>query len=269
MTTGTPSLDSRRSSSRPSTPSVECVIEGRERVLGPQAGAATMREDERTVDRSGETEPGMVGRRHGAEQGAGVPDVQCCKVPECRRATARARILHPCTSAPAHPATHAPLHPCTAYNRPDTIASWPHRFLTRSVRCDARGRGRTSARGGPVRSEIRDNLMARLEAGGPLFPGIVGYDDTVVPQVVNAILSRHHFILLGLRGQAKTRLLRALTTLLDEYDARRAGFRDQRRPARAALGASAALACARPATTCRSTGCIATTATSRSWRRRT
>jgi len=69
----------------------------------------------------------------------------------------------------------------------------------------------------PVRSELRQNLIARMRSGGPLFPGIIGYDDTVVPQVVNAILSRHHFILLGLRGQAKTRLLRALTTLLDEF----------------------------------------------------
>src|SRR5215468_5477414 len=68
----------------------------------------------------------------------------------------------------------------------------------------------------PVRSELRQNLIARMRAGGPLFPGIIGYDDTVVPQVVNAILSRHHFILLGLRGQAKTRLIRLLTTLLDE-----------------------------------------------------
>ncbi len=57
--------------------------------------------------------------------------------------------------------------------------------------------------------------MARLREGGPLFPGIVGYDDTVVPQIINAILSRHNFILLGLRGQAKSRILRALTTLLD------------------------------------------------------
>jgi magnesium chelatase subunit I len=69
----------------------------------------------------------------------------------------------------------------------------------------------------PVRSELRENLITRMRASGPLFPGIIGYDDTVVPQVVNAILSRHHFILLGLRGQAKTRLLRALTTLLDEF----------------------------------------------------
>ena len=67
-----------------------------------------------------------------------------------------------------------------------------------------------------VRDELRDNLIARLRAGRPLFPGIVGYDDSVVPQVVNAILSRHSFIILGLRGQAKTRLLRGLTELLDE-----------------------------------------------------
>src|SRR5687767_11673516 len=67
-----------------------------------------------------------------------------------------------------------------------------------------------------VHEEVRENLIARLRAGGPLFAGIIGYDDTVVPQLVNALLSRHNFILLGLRGQAKTRLLRALVTLLDE-----------------------------------------------------
>ena len=66
-----------------------------------------------------------------------------------------------------------------------------------------------------VRTEVRDNLIAALRSGGEIFPGIIGYDDTVVPQMVNAILSRHNFILLGLRGQAKTRLLRALTSLLD------------------------------------------------------
>src|SRR5438105_9934270 len=68
-----------------------------------------------------------------------------------------------------------------------------------------------------VKDELRDNLMAKLRAGGSIFSGIVGYDDTVVPQIVNAILSRHNFILLGLRGQAKSRILRALTTLLDPH----------------------------------------------------
>ncbi|MGE0042861.1 MAG: magnesium chelatase [Vicinamibacterales bacterium] len=67
-----------------------------------------------------------------------------------------------------------------------------------------------------VRDEVRENLIGRLKRGEVLFPGIIGYDDTVVPQLVNAVLARHNFILLGLRGQAKTRLLRALTTLLDE-----------------------------------------------------
>jgi magnesium chelatase subunit I len=67
-----------------------------------------------------------------------------------------------------------------------------------------------------VKAEIRENLIARLRARSTLFPGIIGYDDTVVPQIVNAILSRHNFILLGLRGQAKSRILRALTDLLDE-----------------------------------------------------
>lgn len=64
-----------------------------------------------------------------------------------------------------------------------------------------------------VKDELRDNLTVKLRSGGPIFPGIVGYDDTVVPQIVNAVLSRHNFILLGLRGQAKSRILRALTSL--------------------------------------------------------
>ena len=67
-----------------------------------------------------------------------------------------------------------------------------------------------------VKDELRENLMSRLREGYGIFPvNIVGYDDTVVPQIVNAILSRHNFILLGLRGQAKSRILRALTALLD------------------------------------------------------
>src|SRR5260221_5020346 len=68
----------------------------------------------------------------------------------------------------------------------------------------------------PVKQEIRDNLMRKLQAGEPLFPGIIGYDETVIPQLVNAILSRHNFILLGLRGQAKSRILRGMVDLLDE-----------------------------------------------------
>lgn len=66
-----------------------------------------------------------------------------------------------------------------------------------------------------VKDELRSNLMCRIQRGDTLFPGIVGYEDSVVPQVINAVLSRHNFILLGLRGQAKTRLIRMLTTLLD------------------------------------------------------
>src|SRR3954469_6589479 len=68
-----------------------------------------------------------------------------------------------------------------------------------------------------VKDELRDNLMARLREGKPIVPGVIGFDDTVVPQIVNAVLSRHNFILLGLRGQAKSRILRALTTLLDAH----------------------------------------------------
>jgi len=67
-----------------------------------------------------------------------------------------------------------------------------------------------------VKDEMRANLVRRLGTGEPIFPGIVGFDDTVIPQISNAILSRHNFILLGLRGQAKSRILRALVTLLDE-----------------------------------------------------
>jgi len=66
-----------------------------------------------------------------------------------------------------------------------------------------------------VKEEMRRNLLRKLEARAPIFPGIVGYDDSVVPQLVNAVLSRHNMILLGLRGQAKSRILRSLTSLLD------------------------------------------------------
>jgi magnesium chelatase subunit I len=67
----------------------------------------------------------------------------------------------------------------------------------------------------PVKSEIRRNLLRAIERGEPLFPGVHGYEDSVIPQIVNAVLSRHNFILLGLRGQAKSRILRGLIQLLD------------------------------------------------------
>src|SRR5436190_4629063 len=74
----------------------------------------------------------------------------------------------------------------------------------------------SGARMRSIKTEIRDNLVRKLQAGDRLFPGIIGYDETDIPQLVNAILSRHNFILLGLRGQAKSRILRGLVDLLDE-----------------------------------------------------
>jgi magnesium chelatase subunit I len=69
--------------------------------------------------------------------------------------------------------------------------------------------------GRSVKDELRHNLIRKLKSNEPLFPGIVGFDDSVVPQIVNAVLARHDFILLGLRGQAKSRILRQLVELLD------------------------------------------------------
>jgi magnesium chelatase subunit I len=66
-----------------------------------------------------------------------------------------------------------------------------------------------------VQDEVRENLIKKIKAGEQIFPGVVGYEDTVTPQVVNALLARQNFILLGLRGQAKSRILRAITELLD------------------------------------------------------
>src|SRR5689334_13387506 len=68
-----------------------------------------------------------------------------------------------------------------------------------------------------VREEMRANLIAKIRRGDPLFPGVVGYDQTVIPQIENAILSGQDIIFLGERGQAKTRLARSLVNLLDEY----------------------------------------------------
>ena len=68
-----------------------------------------------------------------------------------------------------------------------------------------------------VKAELRANLLARLSSGAPTFPGIVGFDDTVLPQVERAILAGHDMVLLGERGQGKTRLIRSLVNLLDEW----------------------------------------------------
>lgn len=75
----------------------------------------------------------------------------------------------------------------------------------------------TSYRYRSVKQELRENLIARLREGQQIFPGIVGYRQTVLPQMIHAILSRHDMLLLGLRGQAKTRMLRMLPELLDEW----------------------------------------------------
>lgn len=69
----------------------------------------------------------------------------------------------------------------------------------------------------PVKEEMRRNLIKKLKAQQPLFPGIIGYEETVIPQIVNAVLARHDIMLLGLRGQAKTRIARLLVNLLDEW----------------------------------------------------
>src|SRR5215467_3576892 len=88
--------------------------------------------------------------------------------------------------------------------RPSTLGE-----LRRIPDFDARAASRS------VKDEIRANLLRAIERGETLFPGVQGYEDTVIPQIVNALLSRHNFILLGLRGQAKSRILRGLINLLD------------------------------------------------------
>jgi len=101
--------------------------------------------------------------------------------------------MTPTTSA--HPAGHP---------KPRTLGE-----LKRIPDFDARSAGVS------VKNEIRRNLLRAIERDEPLFPGVHGYEDTVIPQIVNALLSRHNFILLGLRGQAKSRILRGLLQFLD------------------------------------------------------
>jgi len=96
------------------------------------------------------------------------------------------------------------LHSSSSHPRPKTLGE-----LRRVPDFDARSLHRS------VKDELRANLLRAIERNETLFPGVHGYDDTVVPQIVNALLSRHNFILLGLRGQAKSRILRGLVNLLD------------------------------------------------------
>jgi magnesium chelatase subunit I len=93
-----------------------------------------------------------------------------------------------------------------AHPLPQTLGELHESVLFSSARLKTRS----------IKDELRDNLIARLKAREPVFPGIVGYEDTVIPQIQNAILSKQNFVLLGLRGQAKSRILRALTVLLDD-----------------------------------------------------
>src|SRR5215212_3220667 len=72
-------------------------------------------------------------------------------------------------------------------------------------------------RGKSVKDEIRQNLVKKLEDKENTFSGIIGYEDSVIPDVERALLSRHNILFLGLRGQAKTRMARQMTELLDEY----------------------------------------------------
>src|SRR3954451_8772636 len=74
-----------------------------------------------------------------------------------------------------------------------------------------------------VKQEIRANLLDRLRSGEPAFPGIVGFDDTVLPELESALLAGHDLVLLGERGQGKTRLMRPLVELLDEWSPAVAG----------------------------------------------
>src|ERR1700735_1351546 len=87
---------------------------------------------------------------------------------------------------------------------------------------------RTSLRS--VKDELRENLICKLKKKEPLFPGIVGYEETVIPQLINAVLSKHNFILLGLRGQAKARLTGGLVPLLDKHPPYIAGWEIRNNP---------------------------------------
>ena len=121
----------------------------------------------------------------------------------------------------------------------------------------------------PVKEEIRRNAVARISAGQPLFEGVLGYEHTVMPQLENALLAGHDIIFLGERGQAKTRMIRSLTGLLDEWMPIVAGSEINDDPydpvSKHARDLVAELGDATPDRR----GCTATTASARSWPRPT
>jgi len=100
-----------------------------------------------------------------------------------------------------------------------------------------RGAGNAASAARTVKQEMRANLLRKLEAGEPLFSGVHGYEETVIPQIANAILARHNFILLGLRGQAKSRILRGLVEFLDPEIPYLAGCEIHDHPLRPICGA--------------------------------
>jgi magnesium chelatase subunit I len=117
-----------------------------------------------------------------------------------------------------------------------------------------------------VKDELRANILQKLESGEPLFPGIHGYEETVLPQIANALLARHNFILLGLRGQAKSRILRGLIDFLDKEIPYITGCEIHDDPLAPLCRACRDLLAETPLP---SRGCRAICASSKSWRRRT
>ena len=120
-----------------------------------------------------------------------------------------------------------------------------------------------------VKEELRENLLARMRSGEPRFPGIVGYDDTVLPEVERAILAGHDMVLLGERGQGKTRLIRSLVELLDEWTPVIPGSELNEHPLHPITPGVAAPDRASRRRRCRSTGCTDRCGTARSSPRRT
>ena len=119
-----------------------------------------------------------------------------------------------------------------------------------------------------VKAEMRRNLIAKLRRGDPLFPGIVGYDETVIPQIANAILGGQDIMMLGERGQAKSRVVRGLADLLDdEIPIIRGPKSPKTRSIRSLRKVARSLP--RPATTRPSPGCRVPNAMRRSWPPRT